>query len=132
MAIVCIVASPSVATVSIADTVLQQSQNSAERLEQQGRSHYEAGQFAEAAASFQQAAQAYDAQGNKLKQAIALSNLALSAQQLGQWAEANQAITQSLNLLEVGDSDARRLALAEALDIQSALIPLSRECRRCL
>ncbi|MBE9182582.1 CHAT domain-containing protein [Oculatella sp. LEGE 06141] len=122
MALVCIVASPSVATVSIADSVLQQSQNSAERLEQQGRSHYEDGQFAEAAASFQQAAQAYEAQSNELKQAIALSNLALATQQLGQWAEANQAITQSLNLLEAGeDSDARRLALAEALDIQSAL-----------
>ena len=122
IAIVCIVASPSVATVSIADTVLQPSQNSAERLEQQGRSHYEAGQFAEAAASFQQAAQAHDAQGNELEQAIALSNLALAAQQLGRWAEANQAITQSLTLLEAGeDSDARRLALAEALDIQSAL-----------
>lgn len=121
MAIVCVVAAPSAATVSIANTALQQSQNSAERLEQQGRSHYEAGQFAEAAASFQQAAQAYAAQGNELKQAIALSNLALAAQQLGQWAEANQAITQSLNLLEAGDSDAHRLALAEALDIQSAL-----------
>lgn len=122
MALVCVVAAPNVATVSIANSVLQQSQNLAERLEQQGRSHYEAGQFAEAAASFQQAAQAYDAQRNELKQAIALSNLALAAQQLGQWAEANQAITQSLNLLEVGeDGDARRLALAEALDIQSAL-----------
>jgi CHAT domain-containing protein len=122
MAIVCVVVAPSAATVSIANTVLQQSQNSAERLEQQGRSHYEARQFAEAAASFQQAAQAYAAQGNELKQAIALSNLALAAQQLGQWAEANSAIAQSLSLLEVGeDSNARRLALAEALDIQSAL-----------
>ncbi|MBD3886623.1 CHAT domain-containing protein [Phormidium tenue FACHB-886] len=123
MALVCIVASPSAATVSMADTVLQQSQNSAERLEQQGRSHYAAGQFAEAVVSFQQAAQVYRTQQNELKQAIALSNLALAAQQLGRWAEANQAITQSLNLLEAGeDSAARRLALAEALEIQSALL----------
>ncbi len=124
MVLVCIVASPSVATVWIADSSLQQSQSAplAQPAEQQGRSHYAAGQFAEAAASFQQAAQAYQAQGDELKQAIALSNLALANQQLGQWEAASQAITQSLSLLETGgDTPDRRLALAEALDIQSAL-----------
>ena len=124
MGLVCIVSSPSVATVWIADSSLQQSQSAplAQPAEQQGRSHYAAGRFAEAAASFQQAAQAYQAQGDKLKQAIALSNLALANQQLEQWEAASQAITQSLSLLEPeGNTPDRRLALAEALDIQSAL-----------
>ena len=56
---------------------------------QQGKSLYDAGKFEEAIAMLQQAAQAYKAQGDALRQAIALSNLALAYQQLGQWQPAS-------------------------------------------
>ncbi|MBD3885872.1 CHAT domain-containing protein [Phormidium tenue FACHB-886] len=95
----------------------------AEQLDQQGRSHYAAGQFTEAVAAFQQAAEAYQAQGGSLKQAIALSNLSLANQQLGLWAEATQAIDNSLALLAANlpaPTD-RQSALAQALDIQGTL-----------
>ncbi len=66
---------------------------------QQGKALYDAGNFADAIAVLQQAAKSYRGQGDALKQAIALSNLALAHQQLGQWQEANGAISESLILL---------------------------------
>ncbi|WP_181357811.1 CHAT domain-containing protein [Stenomitos frigidus] len=97
----------------------------AQALEQQGRLLYGSGQFIEAAAAFNQAAQAYQTQGNTLRQALSLSNLALSYQQLGKLDESSQAIAQSLLLLQ-GKPDARGSsdqlsALAQALDIQGNL-----------
>ncbi|WP_088888871.1 CHAT domain-containing protein [Leptolyngbya ohadii] len=66
---------------------------------QQGRSHYEAGQFAQAAEFWQQAAVAYLAQGDALNQAKVLGYLALAQQQLGRWEDAEQSIATSLALL---------------------------------
>lgn len=79
-----------------------------------------------------QAAQAYQTQRDGLRQAIALSNLALVYQQLGRWHEANAAITQSLDLLRENShlqptNDKKPMAkdysqaLAQALDIQGNL-----------
>lgn len=97
----------------------------APEFEQQGRSHYAQGQFFEASAAFRQAAQAYQIQGNILRQAICLSNLSLAYQQLGQWTAASQAITASLSLLAAKSGTAispqRLSALAQALDIQGNL-----------
>lgn len=91
-------------------------------LEQQGKALYEAGRFTEAIAILQQAIQIYQQQGDTLRQAIALSNLALSYQQLGNWTQANQAIDTSFDLLnQTADSGDRRLAQAQALDIQGRL-----------
>ena len=124
-ALLCFAAQPGWASLSINAPSIQHTQNTAsraEQLEQQGRSHYTAEAFTEAAVAFEQAAQAYAAQGNLLKQAIALSNLSLTYQQLGQWAAATQAITQSLSLLDAeSDSDAGQQALAQAFDIQGSL-----------
>jgi tetratricopeptide (TPR) repeat protein len=95
-ALLCFAASPSFANSPPLHPLMQLTQNTktrAEQLEQQRGSHYSTGQFTEAVAAFKQAAQAYAAQGNSLQQAIALSNLCLTYQQLGQWAEATQAIT---------------------------------------
>jgi len=66
---------------------------------QQGRELYETEKFSEAAAVWQQAAKAYQAQNDVLNQAMVLSNLSLAYQQLGQWTQATQAIANSLNLL---------------------------------
>jgi CHAT domain-containing protein len=123
--LLCLIASPSLAGFPTPALLSQSTQNPAtraEHLEQQGRSHYTAGQFTEARIAFEQAAQAYAAQGNPLKQAIALSNLSLSYQQLGQWTAATQAITESLRLLDIKpDGNKQQQALAQVLDIQGRL-----------
>jgi CHAT domain-containing protein len=92
------------------------------QLVQQGREHYEAGQFAAAAQVWQQAAQASQSQGDSLNQAMVLSNLALAHQQLGQWTEAKKAIATSLELLqsEPETLDRRRI-FAQALNTQGHL-----------
>ncbi|WP_230966396.1 hypothetical protein [Nostoc commune] len=71
----------------------------AQSLLEQGSKFYEAERFAEAATSWQQGISAFKANRDELRQAIALGNLSLAYQQLGQWSEAETAIAQSLNLL---------------------------------
>jgi CHAT domain-containing protein len=66
----------------------------------QGRSLYEAGQFAEAATAWQQAAQHYASQGDRQNQSLSLSYLSLAYQQLNQWDAAKTAIEQGLALLK--------------------------------
>ncbi len=92
-------------------------------LVQQGRQLYEAGKFAEAARIWQQAALAYQAQGDLLNQAMMLSNLSLADQQLGQWSQAKNAIGDSLKLLSLQTQKPKeRLAiLALALNTQGSL-----------
>jgi CHAT domain-containing protein len=98
---------------------------SAEQLEQIARENYAAGQFQDAAIAFQQAAQQYEAQGNSLRQALSLSNLSLTHQQLGAWTEATQEISVSLALLETElqqqNTSDRQSAYAQALDIRAKL-----------
>ncbi len=91
--------------------------------EQQAREFYTAGQFSQAAALWQQAAQNYQAQGDVLNQAMALSNLSLANQQLGQWTKAKAAIAASLQLIQTqNNSDLSSLnTLAQALDTQANL-----------
>ena len=68
------------------------------------------------------AAASFRATGDSLRQAMTLSNLSLAAQQLGLWAEAEEAITQSLNILQdVGISQERSAILAKTLDVQGQL-----------
>jgi CHAT domain-containing protein len=91
-----------------------------ENLDAQGRSSYELGQFRQAAAAFRQAAQVHQAQSDRVQQSLSLSNLALCQQQLGQWAEAEQAIATSLALLQSGRVRNDR-ALAQVLEIRGSL-----------
>lgn len=85
------------------------------------RSSYAAGEFAEAAKYWQQAVAGFEAGGDWLNQAIALSNLSLTYQQLGDWKEANSAIAESRSLLPK-ESKVKSLvelkAIAQILDIQ--------------
>jgi CHAT domain-containing protein len=91
-------------------------------LVQQGKTLYKAGQFAEAVNVLQQAAAAFRASGDGLREAMTLSNLSLAYQQLGLWAEAEKAIAQSLNLLQNLDNSKERSAiLAQTLDVQGQL-----------
>ncbi len=65
----------------------------------QANTYYESGQYAQAADLWQQSAQAAAAQGDKLSQASALSNLALAYQQMGESARSEGAIAQALTLI---------------------------------
>lgn len=88
---------------------------------QQGKVLYEAGQFAEAVKVLQQAVKSYGSQGNELRQAVALSNLALAYQKLGNLPPAQQAITDSLKLLEKSSNSQNLQVLAPILDIQGSI-----------
>src|SRR5919199_1433682 len=68
-------------------TVVQGSANSTDLL-QRGKALYDAGKFSEAATVLQQAVTTFKSEGNVLRQATALSNLALAYQHLGSWSEA--------------------------------------------
>ena len=87
------------------------------------RSHYEKGNFAEAAKLFLEASQAYQASSNPVRQALSLSNLSLCYQQLGKWEDANRTITDSIALLKsIKNTNTEKLsALAQSLDIQGGL-----------
>jgi CHAT domain-containing protein len=136
----CLLAAPSGAKVPIdnitpigssEETAIAQSSpsipavTSAEQFEQAAREKYAVGQFQEAAVGFQQAAQRYGAQGNLLQQALSLSNLSLSNQQLGNWTDAVDAIARSLSILQTElqqqNTPDRQSAYAQALDIRAKL-----------
>lgn len=94
------------------------------QLVQQGKERYQSSQFTEAVNLWQQAAAAFANQGDKLNQAMVLSNLALAYQQLGNWTQANQAIATSLELLQSnppGNPTDRLKILAQALNTQGSL-----------
>lgn len=99
-----------------------------QNLVQQGRALYTAERFAEAVELLQQAVQDYQRQGNGLRQAMTLSNLALVYQKMGLLTEATQAIDNSLKLLEgehsqlpVHETDSHLYILAQTLEIQGLL-----------
>ncbi len=100
---------------------LAQTQN----LVQQGKNFYDAGQFAQAVKVLQQATSAFKANGDELNQAIALSNLSLAYQQLGQLPQAESVIAQSLNVLQteqnIGTAKEQLQILAQALDVRGRL-----------
>ena len=106
--------------------VVQNSSNP-QALVEQGKALYEAGKYSEATAVLREAATAFQTQGDQLKAAMTLSNLALAYQQLGSWSEAEQALTESLKLLQSGETSSttpqgktteRLQILAQTLDIQ--------------
>jgi CHAT domain-containing protein len=106
----------------------------AARLEQQGRELYATGQFAEAAMAWQEAAHAYQTQGEALNQAAVLSHLSLAYQELGQLDEAEVAIANSLQLLDTPQlQPTERLPiLAKALNTQGSLQLAQGQAERAL
>jgi CHAT domain-containing protein len=106
-----------------ANTLMPEALSQAESLEQQARSLYDVGRFAEAVQVLQQALQNYQAQGDAVGQAVILSNLSLSYQQLGAWKEATAAVESAFALLQkVPNSTADRAAVwAQTLDVQGNL-----------
>jgi CHAT domain-containing protein len=127
-AILCVFVSPVFAKAPALHSAVPSLLNSSaqtQNLIQQGKTFYDAGQFTKAVKVLQQAATTFRANGDRLRQAMTLSNLSLAYQQIGQWQQAQSAIAQSLNLLQTGqntgNSKERSQLLAQALDVQGRL-----------
>lgn len=103
-------------------TSIVQTQSDDLQLIKTAQERYQAGQFEAALKLWQEAASAFENQGDKLNQAMALSNLALTYQQLSQWQQAQATIADSLNLLLTQNSsrETERI-LAQTLDIKGRL-----------
>jgi len=101
------------------DALSTQSGEDGARLLQAGRDRYQQGQYEAAGKLWQEAATVFAAQGDRLKQAMVLSNLALADQQLGQWSEANQAIESSLQLLGASGRGSQPGSQSERLRVQA-------------
>lgn len=101
--------------VSVSAPQIQQASSSVES----AKELYQLGRFAQAEALWQRDVDLYAAKGDRLNQAMALSNLSLTQQQLGKWEGAKAAIAQSLTLLNTQSPniDQQRI-LAATLDIQ--------------
>ncbi|MBW4635342.1 MAG: CHAT domain-containing protein [Iphinoe sp. HA4291-MV1] len=114
--------SPVVAAKVSSPTSIVQSPYDAEQLANKAVKLYQSGKFAEAATAWKQTATVFAAKGDKLNQAMALSNLSLTYQQLGQWDQATKAIEDSLALLKTPSQGKEELKiLAQSLDIQGSL-----------
>lgn len=101
---------------------LVQNQQEAWQLAGQGNQYYNNGQFQEAVPIWQEAADAFATEGNHLNQAMALSNLSLTYQQLGDWEKAQEAVANSLNILKALErTEEQQHILAQTLDIQGQL-----------
>ena len=97
--------------------------NNFQQLEQQARQLYQSGQFTAAVDLWQRLAASFEASSDRLGQAMALSNLSLTYQQLGQLDEADKAIASSLTLIQNSEFKTQnsRLLSAQALDVQGRL-----------
>ncbi len=91
------------------------------QLLQQGRSLYQAGKFAAAAAVWERTLQISASQPDRLEQAKVSNYLALAYQQLGQRERAAGAIANCLRLLQGATSPTAQLLLAQALNHQGSL-----------
>ncbi|MBW4635531.1 MAG: CHAT domain-containing protein [Iphinoe sp. HA4291-MV1] len=114
---------PTFAHMTAQNSIVQSLPN-AQNLMEQGRKLYEAQQFAQAAAIWQQAISAFKTNGDELRLAMTLGNLSLAYQQLGQWTQAESAIAQSLNILQTTqniNAKDRPQIFAQALDIKGRL-----------
>ena len=114
---ICIINSPVAANI-ILKSQAQETQYIASL--QQGKQLYEAGRFAESVKVLQQVIINYRDRDDELKQAIALSNLALAYQKLGNLNQAQQVIIESLNLIQNQKLKNQNI-LAPILDIQGSI-----------
>ncbi len=110
-----------VAQVSLSNPIVQTQPNILNLVEL-GKKLYQTRQFEEAVTVWQQTGDAFAAGEDRLNQAMALSNLSLTYQQLGQWNEAQNAIAKSKSLLsnQSGTTVKQRI-FAATLNIEGQL-----------
>ncbi len=107
---------------TIASSQIAQSQPGNAELIRRAKELYQSEQFEQSTVVWQQAVDAFAAQGDRLNQAMALSNLSLSNQKLGRWDQSAQAMGQSLSILKTQkNTPAQQKILAATLDIQGQL-----------
>ncbi|BAZ67032.1 MAG: CHAT domain-containing protein [Pelatocladus maniniholoensis HA4357-MV3] len=94
-------------------------QSNAQSLVAQAQKLYENGNYTLAVEILQQAIEAFQASGDQLEQAMALSNLALVVKQLGQIQTSYSYITKSLEILKINRNPQ---LLAQSLEIQGNLL----------
>ncbi len=83
---------------------------------------YNSNRFQNALSAWEQAATVFGEQGDLLNQSMALTNLSLSAQQLGYWAEANNSVQEGIDILRRSDENPdQQQVLANALNTQALL-----------
>ncbi|NWF59107.1 MAG: CHAT domain-containing protein [Fischerella sp.] len=110
-----------IATVPQATPIVQTQQN-AQQQANQATQLYRSGQFQEAAVAWEKAAAGFASQKDGLNQSMALSNLSLTYQQLGQWDKATKASEDSLAVLKTQPNSQEKLKItAQALDIKGYL-----------
>ncbi|MBD2254034.1 CHAT domain-containing protein [Nostoc parmelioides] len=88
---------------------------------EQGRKLYHAGRFAEAATTWQTAAQKYHIQGDRTNEALSLSYLSLAQQELNQWDTARKSIEQSVKILQTAKPSVDAIIWAQILNTQANL-----------
>ncbi|MFQ4141123.1 CHAT domain-containing protein [Chlorogloeopsis sp. ULAP02] len=112
---------PVVATIPPAIPIVQ-TQQDARQLANKAIQLYRSGKIQEAADLWEKTVSAFATQKDSLNQAMALSNLSLTYQQLGQWEQAKKASEDSLSVLKIQPQSQEKLKiLAQALDIQGNL-----------
>jgi CHAT domain-containing protein len=112
---------PVVATIPPAISIVQ-TQQDARQLANKAIQLYRSGKIQEAANVWEKAVAAFATQKDSLNQAMALSNLSLAYQQLGQWEQAQKASEDSLSILKSQPQSQDKLKiLAQGLDIQGNL-----------
>ncbi|AKG23193.1 CHAT domain-containing protein [Calothrix sp. 336/3] len=105
-----------------APAMISQSQDGTQ-LVNEGAELFRRGEIAAAADKWEKASDFFASKGDKLNQAIAMSNLAFAAQRLGNWQKSDTSIKTSLDLLNaLTDSREKSQALAQTLDIQGNLL----------
>ncbi|WP_413171186.1 CHAT domain-containing protein [Anabaena azotica] len=115
-AILCIFTWPVVAQNKNTTTVVNLPQ------EQQAKTLYIEGRFAEAVNLLQQAEQVYEKNNDAVGQSVVLSNLALNFQQLGLTVQANQAIENAINILQKTQNSGQSLTVwAQVWDVKGSL-----------
>ncbi|MEG4574532.1 CHAT domain-containing protein [Microcoleus sp. N3A4] len=109
-------------SVAIPPGVAQVNPPQAVQLVRQARSLYREERFSEAVPLLQQAAAQFEAKGENLARATALSNLAATYGQLALWEQAEQAVNSSLSAVRTqAKTPEQQRILAETLNIQGQL-----------
>ncbi|MGL6137188.1 MAG: tetratricopeptide repeat protein, partial [Planktothrix sp.] len=101
--------------------IVQNNTQDATALFQQGKQYYTQGQYTQSAEILERAILGFSQAGDRVNQAIALSNLSLVFQQLGQWEKAENTLGSSLELINNSSFPKKPLILAQILEIQGQL-----------
>jgi len=103
-------------------TPIVQMDSTPQQLVQQAQIAYQQQDLTTASDLWQQAASSFEANQDPLNQAMALSNLSLTQQNLGEWEPAKETIQQSLDLLAtIASNESQQQILAQSLAIQGQL-----------